>query len=74
MPMKVLSKINSSPADSRVYKAIELSNGLKIILIHDSEIQSAQCGSREQSHEQEMHEGTRSEDESHSECNSDVRY
>jgi hypothetical protein len=72
--MKVLSKINSSPADSRVYKAIELSNGLKVILIHDSEIQSAQCASKEHSREHEVHEGTSSEDESHSECDSDVRY
>ncbi|KAI8109469.1 hypothetical protein M9434_000751 [Picochlorum sp. BPE23] len=69
--MKVLSKINSSPADSRVYKAIELSNGLKVILIHDSEIQSAQCASKEHSREQGVHEGTSSEDESHSECDSD---
>lgn len=72
--MKVLSKINSSRADSRVYKAIELSNGLKVILIHDSEIQPAQCGNKEHSREHEVHEGTSSEDVSHSESDSDVRY
>ena len=33
--------VRVSPADNRIYKSLELKNGLKVLIIHDEEIKSS---------------------------------